>query len=45
MDANYKHIPVTVEHKNCEQGIKDVLKKIGVKWRPEYVKVEVNIVK
>ena len=45
MAARYKHIAVTIAHENWEKGIKDFVKELGVKWKPENVKVEVNIFK
>ena len=43
MDIKYKHIPVRIDFDNPEDGIKDFLKELGVKWKRENITVEVKI--
>ena len=41
MDIEYKHIPVTIDFYDYEDGIKNLLQQLGVQWKSANIKSEV----
>ena len=43
MDIKYQHIPVTIAFTDYEDGVKDLVQKLGVSWKRENINIEVNL--
>ena len=41
-NMKYKHVDVTIDLNDHEQGIKYLLESIGVKWKKENISIEVK---